>query len=115
MGAVAMDVAQRQLAERLMAMRPKFVAQISLRLDLLEDLRDRFEANRADDAVRKELLYGAHKLAGVASMFGAHDLGEIARYAEVALEKNSEDALDLLDDLLGEMALIAEDEPKKYN
>ena len=107
MAAVSMDVAQQQLAEKLRAMRPKFVAQVSQRLDLLEELRDRFEADPGNDAVREELVYGAHKLAGVAGMFGAADLGEVARYAETALGENSPDALDLLDDLLGEMALIA--------
>lgn len=106
MGAVAMDLAQQQIAAKLLELRPKFISQITQRLERLEGLRDRFEMDPDDGSIREELVQGAHKIAGVAGMFGEADLGEIARYAEIAMAQQTEDALDLFDDLLGEMALI---------
>ncbi|GHE00070.1 hypothetical protein U879_10030 [Defluviimonas sp. 20V17] len=107
MNMMTMDLAQQRIEEKLRAMRPKFVAQVTDRLARLEDLREVYCALPEDDEVREELVYGAHKLAGVAGMFGAPELGDLARAAEIALAGKAPDALDRLDDLLGEMALIA--------
>lgn len=107
MAGVALEDAQAALAAKLQAMRPRFVAQVTERLFRLEDLRDAYEADPDNDAVRGELVHGAHKLAGVAGMFGAADLGELAREAEIALAERAPEGLDRLDELLGEMALIA--------
>lgn len=109
MGMMTMDLAQQRIEEKLRAMRPKFIAQVTDRLARLEDLREVYLALPEDDEVREELVYGAHKLAGVAGMFGAPELGVLARAAEIALGSDAPDALDRLDDLLGEMALIASD------
>lgn len=105
--AVAFDEAQRAMAAKLQAMRPRFVAQVTERLFRLEDLRDAHEADPGNDAIRAELVQGAHKLAGVAGMFGAADLGDLARETEKALGARAVEGLDRLDELLGEMALIA--------
>ncbi|WP_158243228.1 Hpt domain-containing protein [Acidimangrovimonas sediminis] len=110
MGMVAPDAAQRAMEAKLQAMRPKFVAQVTQRLFALEDLRDMHEADPGDERIRAELIHGAHKLAGIAGMFGEPDLGELARVTENALGQHDPEALDRLDELLGEMAIIATEE-----
>lgn len=113
---VTANDAQAVLQAKLQAMRPRFVAAVTERLGMLEALRDRLDVEPEDGDAIAALTHGAHKLAGVAGMFGAEDLGDCARDAETALEalmaadevdeEQYSDALDLVDDLLGEMALI---------
>ena len=62
MAGVALEDAQAALAAKLQAMRPRFVAQVTERLFRLEDLRDAYEADPDNDAVRGELVHGAHSL-----------------------------------------------------
>ena len=107
MGMVSLEAAEQAMAAKLLAMRPKFVAQVTERLFRLEDLRDAHEEAPDDAAIRDELVQGTHRLAGISGMFGEAELGELAREAEIALTRNDPGALDLLDELLGEMAIIA--------
>lgn len=114
---VAVDAMQRAMEEKLLAMRPRFLAQISQRLDQMEELRDIFAEAPGPGPEAEGLCQAAHKLAGVAGMFGAEELGELARFAEDALmmlaqgdsRVSPEEALMLVDDVLGEMALILEE------
>jgi len=102
------------LAQTINAMRPKFVAQTAERLDRFEVLRDRLETEGSQTAILDELRIGAHKMSGLAAMLGWPDLGDLAGKVEVAIEKaagggvqpDQSCLIEVLDDLLGEMAYI---------
>lgn len=107
------------IADRLSALRIRFLNVLEARLTELEALRDRLEAGGQDEADRLECLraicFDAHKTVGVAATLGFADLGLLSQRVELAVTDYIERreppttvrmVLALTDDMLGEMALI---------
>jgi uncharacterized protein (DUF169 family) len=125
MGITAMQAARNAahaelFAAKLAEMRPRFAATLVQRLTEMEDMRDS-DTLLADPAQAMELFrHYAHKTAGMAATMGFPDLGEVSFAAEAAVNRYLENpenpenlsvALDAVDDMLGEMALIVHDYP----
>lgn len=102
-------------AAKLAEMRPRFAATLVERLDHMEELRDSptLETNPAE--AMEVFRHYAHKTAGMAATMGFPELGELSFAAETAVNRFSEgqlslsQTLDTVDDMLGEMALIVDD------
>lgn len=107
------------IANRLSALRIRFLDVLETRLTECEALRDRLDAGTLPEAERihdiRALCFAAHKTVGVAATLGFADLGLLSQRVEMA----ASDHLDrreppttarmvvaLADDMLGEMALI---------
>lgn len=103
-------------ANKLNEIRPKFLAQVLQRLDRFDEIRDELETSRNLDAQVAEIRMGVHKTVGLAGSLGFDDLGQLSAQVETALIDLGEnggitgplpaEVLALLDDLLGEMALV---------
>ncbi|THD76559.1 hypothetical protein E7681_01570 [Thalassobius vesicularis] len=101
-------------AAKLAEMRPRFAATLVERLDHMEEMRDSptLETNPAE--AMELFKHYAHKTAGMAATMGFPELGELSFAAEAAVnsflrrESGIGPALDAVDDMLGEMALIVE-------
>lgn len=111
-----LDAAYSNLfAAKLAEMRPRFTATLAQRLEEMEDIRDSdivlIDPARAMDMFR----HYAHKTAGLAATMGFPDLGVLCFAAETAINRYVHNpallpvALDAVDDMLGEMALIVHD------
>lgn len=101
-------------AAKLAEMRPRFAATLVERLTHMEEMRDSptLETNPAE--AMELFKHYAHKTAGMAATMGFPELGELSFAAEAAVngfirrESGIGPALDAVDDMLGEMALIVE-------
>ena len=111
-----LDAAYSNLfAAKLAEMRPRFAATLAQRLEEMEDTRDSnmilIDPARAMGLFR----HYAHKTAGLAATMGFPDLGVLCFAAESAVNRYMNNlallpiALDAVDDMLGEMALIVND------
>ncbi|MBA84689.1 Hpt domain-containing protein [Thalassobius sp. S69A] len=102
-------------AAKLAEMRPRFAAALTERLDHMEALRDSPTLQSAPADAMEIFRHYAHKTAGMAATMGFPELGELCFAAEVALTRQTqkqaslEEALEAVDDMLGEMALIVHD------
>ncbi len=105
------DVIERKIDE----LRPRFLLMLSSRLDRFEEIRDRLTATEDPTALLDELRLGAHRIVGLAATLGFSDLGALAHEVEVAILPDggavrhgppAPDLLDLIDDFLGEIALL---------
>lgn len=102
------------LSQKIAEIRPRFLAELSMRLDLFDALRDQIEAASDARPLLDELMYGAHRIAGLAATLGFGDLGDLSRRAEAAIRDSaatgatraSSEVLNRIDDFLGEMALL---------
>ena len=113
----ARKIAHAELfAAKLSEMRPRFTAALAGRLEEMETVRDS-ETLYQDLGNAIELFrYNAHKTAGMAATMGFHELGLLCQQAEAAInllmsapeqmESRVEGALNAVDDMLGEMALV---------
>ncbi|RID91570.1 hypothetical protein D2N39_12790 [Gemmobacter lutimaris] len=107
------DIIARKIAE----IRPRFLAELSVRLDRFDVLRDQIDTVADPGPLLDELMQGAHRNSGLAATLGFHELGQLSHRAELAIRDHratarprpTSDLLDLIDDLLGEMALILQD------
>ncbi|MDF1802410.1 Hpt domain-containing protein [Thalassovita sp.] len=104
------EIFQAKLAE----MRPRFAATLGDRLDHMEELRDSDTLNTAPADAMEVFRHYAHKTAGMAATMGFPELGELCFAAEMAVNRYMENpvelptALNAVDDMLGEMALIVD-------
>lgn len=102
-------------AAKLAEMRPRFAATLVQRLEHMEELRDSPDLHQNPADAIEMFRHYAHKTAGMASTMGFPELGELCFAAETAVTRycdrqlSLEQALDTVDDMLGEMALIVDD------
>ncbi|MHC0053456.1 Hpt domain-containing protein [Actibacterium sp. D379-3] len=98
------------------AIRLRFLSALSERLDDMEAIRDGLDSGPKKTAL-EAIQFGAHKTVGVAATLGFADLGDLSQRAEVMIAdylagapdaQSYQDILDATDDMLGEMALVAE-------
>lgn len=110
--------AKALIETKLEQMRPRFLSAISGRLVQIETLRDGPKLDQDPLGVLQTIRAIAHKIIGMAEPMGYQDLGDLCRKAQSAidalLESNEPDhpqfvaALNAIDDMLGEMALLIE-------
>lgn len=112
----AREAAHAELfAAKLAEMQPRFAAALLERLDHMEELRDSPTLQSSPADAMEVFRHYAHKTAGMAATMGFPELGELCFAAEVAVTRQAqqqtslEDALEAVDDMLGEMALIVHD------
>ena len=103
------------IARKIAEIRPRFLLELSQRLDRLEEIRDALETAPDIVPLLGEIELGAHKTVGLATTLGFPDLGNLAHDAEMVVRRiakagngtrpNAQD-LERIDLMLGEMALI---------
>ncbi|WP_185958992.1 Hpt domain-containing protein [Thalassovita litoralis] len=104
-------------AAKLAEMRPGFAATLARRLTRMEQVRDSDVLLSSPAQAMDLFRHYAHKTAGMAATMGFPELGELSFAAEAAVTRYMENpahlaaALDAVDDMLGEMALIVHDYP----
>ncbi|GHC09267.1 MULTISPECIES: Hpt domain-containing protein [Gemmobacter] len=104
------------IARKIAEIRPRFLADLSARLDRFDALRDEIDSAADARPLLDELMQGAHRIAGLAATMGFGDLGQLSRQTELAIQSHRSTSalrppaalLDEIDDLLGEMALIVQ-------
>lgn len=101
------------IARKIAEIRPRFLLELSQRLDRLEEIRDVLETAPDIVPLLGEIELGAHKTVGLATTLGFPDLGNLAHDAEMVVRRiakagngtrpNAQD-LERIDLMLGEMA-----------
>nr|WP_269150486.1 Hpt domain-containing protein [Frigidibacter albus] len=107
------------IANRLSALRIRFLDVLEIRMTECEALRDSLEAGTLPEADRvgavRAICFAAHKTVGVAATLGFADLGMLSQRVELAatdyIDRSEPPTtvrmvVSLADDMLGEMALI---------
>lgn len=105
------DILERKIEE----LRPRFLEMLSERLNHFEGIRDVLETTENSYESLDQIQFGAHQIAGIAATLGYADLGSLSRAVETEIllvlvsspnPLTSPYLLDLIDSLLGEMALL---------